>query len=86
MSTPSTSAALLRQLEPAVRPVRGAAAPQPGAAPFERLDFQTLVRQAMTQPTDAPSADAAPDAQPVRPAALGGIDRVANASLRLLLE
>jgi hypothetical protein len=80
----TSSADLLRMLEPAVRPVSapGAASARAGAAPLEQRSFESLLAAAAA-PGSAGSAAAAPRATPLAP--LAGIDHIENGSLRSLV-
>ena len=96
----SQSLALLRLLEPAVKPVGGAATPAASAVPppFESQRFEDLLSSASTgEPTGLPvgdAADAPPDDPPVDSSAaadrgplgpLADFSRIENPGLRQLL-
>lgn len=83
------SAALLRLLEPAVRPVAppNTGAGKAGALPIEERSFEALLAEAkgMTH-DDATTTDQTPAAPPVNPLrALHGCGAIENASLRGIL-
>jgi len=85
------SAALLRLLEPAVRPVPTAPAGRVAQAPIEQRSFEALLDEAksiqVTQGSDEETAaqpmDATSPTNPLR--ALGSCGAIENASLRGLM-
>jgi len=78
-------AALLRMLEPAVRPVpTGGGAPAASKAPFEQQSFESLLAAAEAD-GGGPADAAEPNRPPPPPSPLSGLNRIENASLRELI-
>jgi hypothetical protein len=83
----TSSAELLRMLEPAVRPVSvpGAATARPGSVPIEQRSFESLLADATGSGGDAGAGDEsgpAPAAPTAPGSPLAGIDRIENSALR----
>ncbi|MCC6681704.1 MAG: hypothetical protein IT445_12455 [Phycisphaeraceae bacterium] len=88
----SDSAALLRMLEPAVRPVTTPAASGSGARasqlPLEQRDFESLLNELQTmqqtEQTDAAAEQSRTRLNPLR--SLGQLGAIENASMRGLIS